>query len=583
MSYSGYLRAPMRLGLGETTVVRTAVVNGAVVDQLQPGQPSQHVPVIPDDQYGSWQFTGHNKKDWAEMFFTVGNGTASGTLAVQGFQFTDAAWKQNNSQFGIGQGWVEVNSDLGFENVKFNAKAGSFWARYGMAGRYDAGEYDTYLIGRTHTMGGLASVELGLDGANLKFEGGFGTHQPNPEMYNRARFTPAGHIHAMLETESMELGIHAMHAWANQGMAQQYPKVQPGSGCGTVLDSNGDDSYTQCAVDPADTAVNPVNGATDYRINGTPGVFGPDYPAGTQTILGIDGRFDLGLAGYLYAGYSQQLLQNALVVSGAIEAIHSFGGAEFQNGVVDNYLESTFCRTAGTLAAPNKSCSNGTGGISTVMAQYELGLSNFGIMPGDMDLQFRLYGMANFMQVSDEEVKNLQALADSAGVNVSQLRQNGNYKLKFGIDTEFYPVDFMSIGVRFDRLQPNAKVAEQNFMILSPRITFRTQLVTHETISLTYSRYFYQQRTCSAANGDFVSRADSPFRPGGYNDHYGPGGFPTIASGLPADVYCAQPAPSGSIPSGFGSTADNNPPGTRGAPTLIPDENVVKIEASMWW
>ena len=68
MSYSGYLRAPMRVGIGNDTVPRATAGANPV------GPMSLHYPVIPDDQYGSWQFTGHNRKDWAEMFFTVGNG-----------------------------------------------------------------------------------------------------------------------------------------------------------------------------------------------------------------------------------------------------------------------------------------------------------------------------------------------------------------------------------------------------------------------------------------------------------------------------------------------------------------------------
>src|SRR5690606_22975898 len=127
-------------------------------------------------------------------------------------------WKQDNSQFGIGQGWVEINSDLGFENIKFNVKAGNFWARYGMAGVYDAGEYDTYIIGRTHAMGGLAKMAIDLGVSTLTFEGGFGAKQPNPEMFNRARFTPMAHIHAFYKNVAMELGLHAMYAWADQGV-----------------------------------------------------------------------------------------------------------------------------------------------------------------------------------------------------------------------------------------------------------------------------------------------------------------------------------------------------------------------------
>src|SRR5690606_20283424 len=100
-------------------------------------------------------------------------------------------------------------------------------------------------------------------------------------------------------------------------------------------------------------------------VDGQNGVFGPEYPNGTQTIVGLDARIDLGLLGYLYAGYSHQFLKNALIVDNAIESIHSFGGGMYTLGVTDNYLESPYCDDS----APNESCSNGTGNVGTIMAQ----------------------------------------------------------------------------------------------------------------------------------------------------------------------------------------------------------------------
>ncbi len=48
-------------------------------------------------------------------------------------------------------------------------------------------------------------------------------------------------------------------------------------------------------------------------------------------------------------------------------------------------------------------------------------------------------------------------------------------------------------------VQPNSKIPEQSFGILSPRIVFRTAFVTHEEISFQYSRYMYNQRACPTA------------------------------------------------------------------------------------
>jgi hypothetical protein len=76
---------------------------------------------------------------------------------------------------------------------------------------------------------------------------------------------------------------------------------------------------------------------------------------------------------------------------------------------------------------------------------------------------------------------------------------------------------------------PNHRDSSQSFSVISPKILLRSQFVTHELFTIQYSRYFY-----------------------GSN----------------------PPAPSGPIqPYGFGS-----PLITGG-----PDENVVKVQATMWW
>jgi len=79
-----------------------------------------------------------------------------------------------------------------------------------------------------------------------------------------------------------------------------------------------------------------------------------------NTVIGADARLDLGLLGYLYAGFSHQILNNALIVGNAIESIHSFGGGMFNLGITDNYLESPWCNqfeTDPTVSPPNDSCS----------------------------------------------------------------------------------------------------------------------------------------------------------------------------------------------------------------------------------
>jgi hypothetical protein len=495
----------MRVGLGHN-------------DNPFPGQSSStiHAPIIPDDQYLGWQHTRHNEKDWAELFFSYGNSWAKGTVALQGFNFTDAAWTESAAQFGISQGYVTITPELPYENVRLTAKVGSFWNRYGTAGRYDAGEYDTYLFGRTHTMGEALRAEIDLGDFTVGVEQGLGTKRPNPSVYNTARFTMLHHEHADISyAKTITLGAHYLYSW---------------------------------------TAEEDRNGTTF-----------PGQPDGSLGVYGADLRLDANKFGYLYAGFSHIAANDAITVAPAIEVLHAYGGGEYTLGVTQNYLDSPGTSNGGAACTPlaggvpppppNDRCSGGTGSVDSILAQYEFSVANFITNSNDSsarfwgdgpDLRIVLYGMYN--KVSSLDV-----------------RMNDVSKLKYGTDVVWSALSWFGIGVRADRVQPNNKIPEQSFAVLSPRLIFRSSFVTHEEIQLQFSRYFYNQRNC----GTNITPANYGYEP--------------------SQELCVQPSSGPVLPDGFGATGavypdpSNQDPNVRGAPNTTPDVNVIKIQASMWW
>ena len=454
--FHGYLRAPMRVGVGRR-------------DNPAAGQSATtyHAPIIPDDQYLSWQHTMHNQKDWAEMFFSYGNSFAKGTVALQAFNFTDAAWKEDAAQFGISQGWVEITPDLPYENVRMWWKVGSFWNRYGTAGRYDAGQYDTFLFGRTHAMGETIRGEIDVGDITIGAEHGIGAKRPNPSVFNRARFTLLHHMHADLKYDDLvTFGLHHLYSWAQE-----------------------------------------ESRFGDAEIGAPPA--GAQQPDGSLAVYGAEVRLDANMFGYLYLGYSHIAADDAVTVAPAIEVLHSYGGGEFTLGVTDNYLDSVGCTAvvAGTPPAANR-CSGGNGGVNSVLGQYEFSFAN--LMknleePGSkfwgdgQDVKLILYGMFNAVSSSDPVM-------------------DGVTKLKYGTDLSVIFLPWMGAAVRFDRVQPNSEIAAQSFSILSPRLIFKSAFVTHEEIQLQYSRYFYNQRTCAAGGSpaDCVQSASAPVLPDGF-------------------------------------------------------------------
>lgn len=556
--YHGYLRAPMRLGIGNRTV------------QANDGRSSTtyHYPIVPDDQYLGWQFTSHNKKDWGEMFFSVGNSWAKGTLAVQAFNFTDAAWNDRDAQFGIGQGWVTITPDLGYENFRLELKGGAFWARYGMAGKWDAGEYDTYLFGRTHVTGELLRIEYDFDDANtLWVEHGIGVKRPDPSTFNNARFTLLNHAHIGFKTGGwLEITGNFLDSWAQEEDRNFMPRnhVVPG---------------TTDLRDP----YNPVTYPSSLM----------GVPDGRMWVAGLDARLELGAFGYFYAGYSHIEAKNAISVAPAIEVLHAFGGGQFTLGVTDNYFGPS-CRGGGDGRAdagyaqdnsltghfapptsPAGVCSMGTGAVDTVLAQYDFSLTNFLQQSsggqkfwGDgEDIRATIYGMLNKVK---SDIKDYDGLT----------------KLKYGADVQVQIFPWLTFATRYDRLQPNNRIPEQSFSILSPRLVFKSRWLTREQISLQYSRYIYNQRECpvNPDTGLPYTPAFTTVNEAATDEWGGPG-----TANLPAHSYnpqqlrCVQPPSSAATMETFGANYLNQSTNVRGAPTTRPDVNVIKIEASMWW
>jgi len=139
---------------------------------------------------------------------------------------------------------------------------------------------------------------------------------------------------------------------------------------------------------------------------------------------------------------------------------------------------------------------------------------------------------------------------------------DGNLKLKYGVDIQYHATPAITAALRVDRLQPNSEIPEQSFAVVSPRVVITSNWVTREQLTFQYSRYVYNQRECA-------SNAASP---ADFSRVRGTG------SGL-----CVQPPPAATPPDGFGINSEVQDANVRSAPTLRPDLNVFKIEATFWW
>lgn len=365
----GYFRAPLRVGVGRRPACGAGQMAGTVIDGVPCAGPGQsttnlHSPFLPDDQYLDWRYTRQWEQDWTEVFLNYGNSHVVGTVGFQAYNFSDAGFNDTNAQLGIAQGYVTVTPDIGVSRVRLKWRVGSFWEKYGQAGDYDAGAYDTYMFGRTHQIGESLGAEIDAGDFTLKLTHGIGAKLEqvaagNAPTAGSPGFTLLDHFHAGVAYKKLiDANLHYLVSWAQDARAT------------------------------------------------------PTTPDGKIWVAGGEVRLTGGVAGELYAAYSRVGATDAGAVGPAIEVIHSLGGGGHQtgNGLIDNYL------------GPCNNCAPsdvGTGSIDTVELAYNY---SFGLLYrklhdprasfwGDgMDLTLGLFGMYTAVSSKDTTADGVKKL-----------------------------------------------------------------------------------------------------------------------------------------------------------------------------
>jgi len=399
-----------------------------------PGQATLQLhapPVVPDTNYTTWSYTNVSPGPWAELVFQYGGDRVMMTSAIAAYNITSGGWRELQDQLGIDRAFITLNLPelLGhWGTVAWNV--GVFSNRYGAPGKYDAGAYETYVIGRTRGAGETFVAEL-----------------------------DAGHELKVL----VEHGIGAkldQQAWTARavGMPISYESFEPYPGPvqqGTTLLHHGHLGVNYSGLLSA--TVHYLRAWTqDARATG----MGPD---GSMRVLGADLRLDGKWMGYGYLGYSSAKAVNVNVLNDALELIHSQGGWQFSN----NYLNKT-----------------GDGTVNTLGLQYTFSVAAFLTRPkpwwgNGTDVTVSVFGMYNTISTPDPSV----------------IETTGRRKLKFGLESLYTPLSFLSVGGRADVVQPNLDNAHRSFYVITPRIVLRTKFVTNEMIVLQYAAYIYKDET----------------------------------------------------------------------------------------
>jgi hypothetical protein len=242
--------------------------------------------------------------------------------------------------------------------------------------------------------------------------------------------------------------------------------------------------------------------------NRVPRVEGPTR--GSMMVTGVDVRLNGGVYGDGYLGYSYINAKNINALADSLEVLHSFGGWQFK----ENYFGLTFDPHTGQYQGPQ----NETGKVQTIEGQYAFSFGALANYPAAFwgqgpDLVLTAFGM---FTIVDSPAPVVGGVVQGNNL-ASPLTPNGNWdvhtkKLKFGADVAYTPLPWLGFGGRFDMVQPDMDAkfsgSKENFAVLSPRIVFKTQFVTHEAVTINYQRYFVNDDVHPVYPNEWVAKPD---------------------------------------------------------------------------
>lgn len=266
---SGYFRAPLRLSFRS---------RGDSVPDGTPGY-NLHTPWLVDDDYfrSGFSYTRLQESDWSELYLGVGNKSLVGEVALMGSLYSDWARPLLDRQWGIAQAFLTFHYQAEGPRLRFrmHIRAGSFWDRFGWLENYD-----TYLFGRTHQMGGQVRLAFELPGPGLALwiVHGVGIHQDAIE--SSQGLSLLHYLHSGIDVRKLvQIGFYFLDAQSHD--QRQLKEIKDAS----------------------------------------------------MRIFGLDARLSSWL-GRFYLGGSMLSAAQVQYLSPVIEVMHSFGG----RGLLESYL-----------------------------------------------------------------------------------------------------------------------------------------------------------------------------------------------------------------------------------------------------
>jgi hypothetical protein len=445
--FHGYMQAPLRAGISKR-------------DDPTPDQhPLQlHTPPLVPGEYGYFDYTGAVPQPWVQLNFSYGNGRVTATAIV-------AAWRASEDMIAAGN--FEPASQVGINNafityvpepigpLKLQWKFGVYPDRYGSMAEYDEGRYGTAVIGKIFGIGETLTADLHLGGdVSLEVEHGVKGHFDKP---------PVGIVednsNSFARPEQGATYAHHAHAgfsWREVARVGLH-----------YIQSFSQDDRAQKLVRPVDDPTTPVDESKQASY--------VSLPDASLRILGAEMTIRAGRFGRLYLGVSDARFDHTESLSDLVQVLNTGGGY--------NSMERLLGRSSG-----------GTGSLFIVGSEYTVSLGKLARYPEDFwgegtDLLLGVFGMYDRTRSADPAY-------------------DGAHSYKFGMEATYSALSWLAVSGRFDRLVPDDRHAERSFAVVSPKLVFRTNWQTRESVTLQYAKWLYG--SSPVFEGDRVGLMNNP-------------------------------------------------------------------------
>ena len=447
--FSGFMSASFQGSIGE----RTNPVAGQSKTVI-------HTPPQTLDEYASFVGTNTMPGQWVALNFTYGNGVVSANVSLNTWNPTEpTTYYQIGSQIFLMNAYLEFTlPQIG--PIRPRVMAGYFGPFYGSLAEYGLGMYTNPMVGSPRGVGELAVLEYRLQPTwTLFVEHGFvGSRNGNvpwnvvPTGGNGGAnpVLPAAwvhHAHVILRRTGdtqFHTGLHYLYNWAQDDRSQQ----------------------------PIDN-------------NTTREVFENQIKDGNITVLGWDANARNASWGSVGIGASYIRGEDAFLLRG----LNTFGGEG--NNLTDRWFGPASGGT-GTLLAMGLNYNTSLGRM--LRPSYSSDAPDVAINAGFV----MAYTLTHTLTVPGTGSAEAPIAPTPLPADADLFNHRARYK--FGVESIYTMRSWVGVALRADCVVPNSKDLGETFYVLAPRVVFRTNWVSRESISIIYGRWFYGPRSHPEAN-----------------------------------------------------------------------------------